>query len=143
MENGMTVKEWVGRGIGLEARIRSLKKSKDRAYAFATASTASTGGDVVSNSGVSRKSESYTMLAAELDAQLEKWDAIMAEITCAIGLVQNHTLAALLQARYVRGLDWWKVADELGYSEDYVKFRLHERAIHDLEQTIEDASKCS
>lgn len=136
MDSGMTVKDWLGRGIGIELRIRSLERSKDKAYDMVTSAVAHAGGGVVAHSGVSRPSEGYSMLSAEVDEQLHAWDAVTAEITRTIGMVKNHVHAALLQNRYVVGMSWDQIADEIGYSDDYVKHGLFERAIAEFEASV-------
>ena len=136
MDNGMTVKDWLGRGIGIELRIRSLERSKEKSYSMVTSAVAQASGDMVSHSGVSRPSEEYSLLSAEVDEQLHEWDAVTAEITKAIGRIGNHVYAALLQNRYVVGMSWEQIADEIGYSDDYVKHGLFERAITAFEAVM-------
>lgn len=142
MIDGMTTKQWLGRGIGIALRTKSLERSKEKAYSLATSTVSSLGGDVVAHSGVSRKLERYSELAAECDAQLRQWDAVTAEITKAIGHVKNHVHAALLQNRYVAGMTLEEIASEMNYSDEYVKARLLDRAIKDFEESMENVTEC-
>ena len=132
----MTTKEWLSRGRHLQQRIQALEESKALAYTAATSTTASTGGGGGSN--ISRTAERYSELSETVDRERERLDSIMAEITALIAQVEDNTLAALLQDRYVRCLTWEQVATELNYNQTYVIKHLHPKAL----QAAKDAIEC-
>lgn len=128
----MLAKQWLKRGLRLQDRIRSLEESLAKAYDLATGTTASNTGDTVAHSGVSRKPEQYSILAEKVDAEKRRLSGILAEITGAIAQVEDNTLATLLMDRYVLGMEWDQVAEDLNYNCSYVRSRLHPAALSAL-----------
>ena len=131
----MTTKEWLSRGRHLQQRIQALEESKAMAYTAATSTTASTGGGGGSN--ISRKAERYSELSETVERERERLDSIMAEITALIAQVEDNTLAALLQDRYVRCLTWEQIAEELHYSREHVARNLLPAALRAAEDVTE------
>lgn len=137
----MLAKQWLRRGLRLQDRIRSLEESLKKAYDLATGTTASNAGDTVAHSGVSRKPEQYSILAEKVDAEKRRLSGILAEITEAIAQVENNTLATLLTDRYVLGMEWDQVAEDLNYNCAYVRSKLHPIAVKEIDKFLKDASK--
>lgn len=135
----MLAKQWLKRGIRLQERIRSLEESLEKAYELATGTTASNAGDTVAHSGVSRKPEQYSILAERVEAEKRRLSGILAEITEAISRVEDNTLATLLTDRYVMGMSWEQVAEDLHYCEYHVQYRLHPKALAAITEILKNA----
>ena len=56
--------------------------------------------------------------------------------------VESIKFATLLRLRYVHGYDWEQIATDMGYSEDYVKRRLHSLALTAFEPVVNNQT-CS
>ena len=55
---------------------------------------------------------------------------------------ESIKFATLLRLRYVHGYDWEQIATDMGYSEDYVKRRLHSLALTAFEPVVNNQT-CS
>jgi hypothetical protein len=77
------------------------------------------------------------MIAAKVDleAKIEAETIKLAGITGTINTVSNPLYAAILTARYVTGLDWRQISEELNLSRSRV-FGLHREALADVELLI-------
>lgn len=130
------IKRWLMRGKNIQRRIASLEASKAEAWDSATRVNASAGA-ARGAGGVGRRPERYGELSAQLDQEWKRLDRTLAEITRAVALVEDNTLAALLQERYVNGKTWAGVAAGIGYEYSYTVRKLHPKALRAVKEAIE------
>ena len=71
-------------------------------------------------------------LRDSLMGKIEELAAVRAEIERAIGTVQDDTQRRLLRLRYIKGMNWEKVAIEMNYTYQWV-WELHGRALKKME----------
>ena len=139
----MTTKEWLSRGWRIDREIRELEQAQVEALALATRTTASTDGERVDGGGDNsseRAMVSYADKAAEyaalIDEKIRELVSIKLEIIRAVGRVDDPTLRALLEARYINFKRWEQIALDIGYS--YMQTcRLHGKALEELRHVIE------
>lgn len=73
-----------------------------------------------------------TELNDEINNMIDMYVDMGREIEGAISTVQNETLRDLLIHRYMRGLKWERVAEEIGQTVPMTKIKLHGRALNAL-----------
>lgn len=126
-------KTYLRRYRALVARQESIQRSIDAAYDRAYSCTARlkpitvTGG----NGAYDRMAEDVAKIADETEQLQEakaRIDAALGEILRAIEAVPDEMQKAVLQMRYVEGLDWISISEKIGYeiSNTYI---LHGRAL--------------
>lgn len=57
----------------------------------------------------------------------------------AINTLQNENERDVLFYRYIKDMEFWEIAKEMGYSESWI-FKIHEKALRHLKKTEEDSS---
>ena len=91
----------------------------------------------VNNDGMPHGSNSsdlsgYAALLDEKERELERERYLRVksytEISNQINLLENETERDLLHYRYIKGLAWWRVAEEMEHSERWV-YELHGKAL--------------
>lgn len=139
----MTTKEWLSRGWRIDREIRELEQAQQEALALATRTTAGTDGERVdgtSGNSSERAMVAYADKAAEyaelIDSKIRELVGIKTEIIRAVGRVDDPTLRALLEARYINFKTWEQIAVKLSYSYMHV-CRLHGRALVEVQDVIE------
>lgn len=133
---GLTTREWLMRARRTDQRIKALLESKQAAYYRATSATAVPKIVPGGGGGFQSKSETYALLSAEVDEQIEELNRIRTEILHATRSVKNSTLATLLIEYYVNGKTWEQVAVDMGYSWRHIQ-RLHGLALKKIEDGIQ------
>lgn len=131
----MTVQEWLERGRGLDNDIKQIKEDKENALILACGSSVDYGNEKVqtsSGNATERKFARYSELSQELDKKMAELERIKAEIRTSIDAVDDHLLHALLYARYINMKTWEQIAEDLGYSERWVRTGLHSRALQEM-----------
>ena len=77
----------------------------------------------------------YAALLDEKERELERERYLRVksytEISNQIGLLENETERDLLHYRYIKGIAWWRVAEELECSERWVH-KLHGKALNNF-----------
>ena len=71
------------------------------------------------------------MLGEKIDAEVDKYVDLRADIEKLISTVQNPTYQTVLRYRYINGLTCLQIAMRMDYSEDHVK-RLNGNALNEL-----------
>lgn len=120
---------YLSRLRGQADRIAQLRRAALHALDAETSATAAPSASGIRGGSLHRRGESYAMLSAEVDEELQRLDQIRAEAVALISNIDSNPLAALLMARYVNDLPWCDVAAQLHYSETYVRMRLHTAAL--------------
>ena len=86
------------------------------------------------NHGVSMVEEAVVRIV-DLETDMKKYVAQIAEIHRVIHDVKDPVLYAILVKRYVSGCGWYEIADDLGVSYRHV-CRLHSMALGEIERTM-------
>lgn len=138
----MSTKEWLSRGWRIDREIRELEQAQVEALALATRMTASTDGERVDGGGDNsseRAMVAYADKAAEyaalIEGKIRELVSIKLEIIRAVERVENPTLRALLEARYINLKRWESMAAEMGYSWQHLH-KLHKRALRSIEAIV-------
>ncbi len=113
-------KTFLKRYRAMMQRRESLLRSINEAYDRATNCTGKLKAIPVSGGGAAydRMAEDVVKIAdstAQLKAVLRQIDKDLAEILTAIDAVPDETQKAVLTMRYVEGLDWLKIQDQLHF----------------------------
>ena len=135
----MTAKEWLNRGRHLDKEINQLLEDQQNALNSACGSAVSYGGDKVQASktnSAERKFIAYADYSIEIDKRVDELYAVKCEIKAAINRVDNPLLRALLLARYVNMKTWEQIAEELDYSDKWVRTKLHSKALQMIKNVL-------
>lgn len=115
-----------------EARLRDrIKAVRSRAESTTQALRPVVGGSSQDGTKIERSAELLDQYQRELQKQLEASERIRVEIEAAINALPSALQRDVLQARYIDGLPWFKIANRLYISERHAK-RLHRKAIEAL-----------
>lgn len=128
-------KQWLQRGWKLENELKALEEAKRQAWERVTGITAKLSEDKVQigeHNGQEEALARYIDYQRLLDEQTDRLIDIRTEITKAIFALENSTQRALLLKRYLEFKPWEQIAEEMNYSEEYVRKELHLTAITEL-----------
>lgn len=87
-----------------------------------------------------RKLINLISLKEQLNKKLIDLNALVIQFTIYSNELSNTDYAKLLELRYIKGMTWNEVRSELLVSESVI-FRLHKRALGELEELIENREK--
>lgn len=138
----MTAKEFLTRPKRMKARLdRKLEKLEElKAVAErCTIQLQHTSG------GGNKRSLEDTILRineakAEIDEETEAYVELENEIDRLLDNLQTAEAETILKKRYLQGKSWEEISDEMSISEPHI-FRLHRKAIQELEEILKDDSK--
>ncbi len=133
----MTIKEWLNRGYKIDLIIKSIEREKRRALQRATYSGTGTG-ERVKTSSVNSSEERMSIYASygeRLDKEIQKLCAVKLEIFNFISSLENNTHRQLLMLRYIEYQSWEEIAEEMNYSEKWVRTGLHTAALNEAEKS--------
>lgn len=133
----MTVKEYLLRGRKLNDEVEQLKYARRQALELACG--ASVGYDVekVQTSQVNtveKKFIAYADYSKLLDEKIDELSDYRAKMLKLINKLENTTYRTLLIARYINCKTWELIAEEMSYSDVWVRTRLHSDALQELEK---------
>ena len=103
-----------------ERRIRVLKRSIAALRELATSLSAPLGGDRVQSSGVNDRTGRLVAEIADAEAEMEKQIRRLAQLRLeAIRMIRAlpEPEQSVMYLRFIAGLTWERVADEMSYSE--------------------------
>jgi DNA-directed RNA polymerase specialized sigma subunit len=129
----MTAKEYLGQ---IKALISSLKSLLRQVQSLDDALTGAS--PLLSNMPSSpapdvRRMERMLASKVDLERKIEVQSTELSEIINAINSLPNHIHSAILTARYVSGMEWCDIADDLRMSKSYV-FTHHRTALEEIEK---------
>ena len=137
-------KTYLRRYRALVIQRESLQRSIDAAYDRATNITPRIKEINVQGSGASDKmAEAVAQIADEaerLKAAKQRVDAALADVLTAINAVQDEMQRTVLLLRYVEGLEWQRVAEQIHY-EIANTYILHGRALWAVRKWMEATGK--
>ena len=138
-ESYLSAKQWLSRAKGIQARIDSLRASKERAYLRATASTAplrfDAGGCRTGWNGYDANA-AYVALSMEVERQEVELAQVCEEILYMISQVEDNALAVLLQEHYVNEKSLREIALVFHYSTSRA-YQLHHKAVERIREILE------
>ena len=128
----MTTKDWLSRANGLEAEIKEMQETYQKALETAC-NTVSVPKEVCvqesNKNGTERKMVAVAVYSDMISKKISEKYKIMAEITDAIEAVGDARLKTLLYARYINNKTWEQVAESLDMSDKWVRTSLHSQAL--------------
>lgn len=135
----LSAKQWLSRAGRIQARIDSLRASKERAYLRATSSTAplrlDAGGGRTGGSDYDATA-AYVALSMEAERQEIRLVQVCEEILYMISQVEDNTLAVLLQEHYINEKSLREIALIFHYSTSRV-YQLHHKAVEQIREILE------
>lgn len=138
-ESYLSAKQWLSRAGRIQARIDSLRASKERAYLRATSSTAplrpDAGGGHTGGSGYDATA-AYVALSMEAERQEVRLVQVCEEILYIISQVEDNTLAVLLQEHYINEKSLREIASTFHYSTSRA-YQLHRKAVEAVREILE------
>ncbi|MBQ2968687.1 MAG: hypothetical protein IJE10_11295 [Clostridia bacterium] len=139
----MTAKEWLNRAYKIDGRIKVLEAEKRELITAAARCTAGVGEVSVKTShgnGSERAfvdyAESMKRYEKRIDKLLEKLYQIKSEVVTAISQVENPIYQQLLILRYLQYKKWEDIAIEIHFDFDYVRGRLHGKALKKIGELL-------
>lgn len=135
----MTAKQYLSRAYGLRRRIEAKEIHLEELRTQAIHITADLNG-MPRGSGTSSPVERVAVRIADLSWEIElDWldlIAVQEEIRKTIELLQNPVAVQLLSYRYISYKPWRQIAELMHYS-DRAVYKIHKKALRDIEQFIE------
>ena len=134
----MNAKEYLQQAMKLDRLIRSKTEQLERLESLATSAPQSFGeeGTAAHDDTKGSKLENQVISIVDLKEQMKKKTAQLvqsrAEITSVIEAVNNLTLQFVLEERYLNYKTWDVIADQTGFSKDYL-YRLHSEGLRLVE----------
>lgn len=133
----MTVKDFFYRGRDLENEIKELKSARREAYELAIGSGAGGFDEKVQTSRgnlTERKILSYIEYSLEIDKRISYLSEYRQKMLMLINKVDNSKYRTLLISRYINCNTWEKIAEDMGYSDVWVRRQLHSKALQEAEK---------
>jgi len=123
-------KKWLRRYIDLNGAINQKILELDAVRSLCEKVTPSYSG-MPQQPGSDTKDNSYLRLVTmsqKIDAEIDRYVDMRAEIQAAINTVDDIQLRTLLSLRYISGLTWEKIAVEMNYACSWIR-KLHGNAL--------------
>lgn len=134
----MTAKEYLNRVRVLNAYIdckyEEIRQCRELAAKCSPSSMFDRNGNV--SDKVGRTAARIADLEAEIRAEADKLISARREIVNVISRVEDASIRALLEMRYLSGYSWRKIALTMHYSEKHITGYLHRKALRDIEKLI-------
>ena len=131
----MNAKQYLSQIRNLERRIAIKRRDIEDLRSHARSVTGPAGGDAVSASGsgdrVGSTAARIVDLEREIQADIDRYVRLRAEITAVIDRVPDSVYVDILYRRYVHGQSWERIASEMQYDRRWI-YRLHGRALHEI-----------
>lgn len=141
----MRTKEYLGQAYRLDQRVNSKLEQMESLKQLALKCTATVsgmpGGSKLSVSTMADTVDKIVDLKDEINADIEKLVNLKREIVRVIKKVNNSEHQMLLELRYLCFSTWEQIAVEMNYSLQHT-FRIHARALKEVEKICKDESKC-
>ena len=127
-------KKWLRRYLDLNGAINQKILELDAVRSLCEKVTPSYSG-MPQQPGNSTKDNSYLRLVTmsqKIDAEIDQYVDMRAEIQAAINTVSDIQLQTLLSLRYINGLSWEEIAVEMSYACSWV-WKLHGDALKEID----------
>lgn len=134
----MTAREYMARVRNAAKEIKTLARQRDHLLDVATA-VSSPGEMVKSSPGsrVERAAVSIADLEAMIDAESAAYRALYEDAQRTLAQLKSQRARDVLTLRYMAGMAWADVAGAMGFKDEKSVFRLHGRALKELQKILD------
>jgi len=144
--NLMNAKEYLSQAIWLDKSINNKLEQKERLESLAQKVTVDFSREKVSGGKATTSTMEDTIvklidLSHEINDDIDKLVDLKREILKTISQVEDVSYQLLLEIRYINNKSWDDVARDMGYDRSTV-FRIHGKALKEIEEILKVATKC-
>lgn len=130
----MTTKEYLNQYKRMMEEVRCLDVEIEELWTQLTSATSSNDG-MPKGTVQDRQTKLHAIMADKLQTKRSKKqvaEEIMAEVLETIDKVTDPNHRQLLFERYIQDKEWKDIADDISYTEEYVRGELHGKALNDI-----------
>ena len=130
----MTTKEYLKQYQKMMEEVRCLDVEIEELWAQLTSATSNNDG-MPKGTVQDRQTKLHAIMADKLQTKQGKKqvaEEIMAEVLETIDKVTDPNHRQLLFERYIQDKEWKDIADDISYTEEYVRGELHGKALNDI-----------
>ena len=130
----MTTKEYLKQYQKMMEEVRCLDVEIEELWTQLTSATSSNDG-MPKGTVQDRQTKLHAIMADKLQTKRSKKqvaEEIMAEVLETIDKVTDPNHRQLLFERYIQDKEWKDIADDISYTEEYVRGELHGKALNDI-----------
>lgn len=130
----MTTKEYLNQYKRMMEEVRCLDVEIEELWTQLTSATSSNDG-MPKGTVQDRQTKLHAIMADKLQTKRSKKqvaEEIMAEVLQTIDKVTDPNHRQLLFERYIQDKEWKDIADDICYTEEYVRGELHGKALNDI-----------
>lgn len=130
----MTTKEYLKQYQKMMEEVRCLDVEIEELWTQLTSATSSNDG-MPKGTAQDRQTKLHAIMADKLQTKKGKKqvaEEIMAEVLETIDKVTDPNHRQLLFERYIQDKEWKDIADDISYTEEYVRGELHGKALNDI-----------
>ncbi len=130
----MTTKEYLNQYKRMMEEVRCLDVEIEELWTQLTSATSNNDG-MPKGTVQDRQTKLHAIMADKLQTKRSKKqvaEEIMAEVLETIDKVTNPNHRQLLFERYIQDKEWKDIADDISYTEEYVRGELHGKALNDI-----------
>ena len=130
----MTTKEYLKQYQKMMEEVRCLDVEIEELWTQLTSATSNNDG-MPKGTVQDRQTKLHAIMADKLQTKRSKKQVaedIMAEVLETIDKVTDPNHRQLLFERYIQDKEWKDIADDISYTEEYVRGELHGKALNDI-----------
>jgi len=130
----MTTKEYLKQYQKMMEEVRCLDVEIEELWTQLTSATSNNDG-MPKGTVQDRQTKLHAIMADKLQTKRSKKQVaedIMAEVLQTIDKVTDPNHRQLLFERYIQDKEWKDIADDISYTEEYVRGELHGKALNDI-----------
>lgn len=130
----MTTKEYLNQYKRMMEEVRCLDVEIEELWTQLTSATSNNDG-MPKGTVQDRQTKLHAIMADKLQTKKGKKqvaEEIMAEVLETIDKVTDPNHRQLLFERYIQDKEWKDIADDISYTEEYVRGELHGKALNDI-----------
>lgn len=130
----MTTKEYLNQYKRMMEEVRCLDVEIEELWTQLTSATSNNDG-MPKGTVQDRQTKLHAIMADKLQTKRSKKqvaEEVMAEVLETIDKVTDPNHRQLLFERYIQDKEWKDIADDISYTEEYVRGELHGKALNDI-----------
>lgn len=130
----MTTKEYLNQYKRMMEEVRCLDVEIEELWTQLTSATSNNDG-MPKGTVQDRQTKLHAIMADKLQTKRSKKqvaEEIMADVLQTIDKVTDPNHRQLLFERYIQDKEWKDIADDISYTEEYVRGELHGKALNDI-----------
>jgi len=130
----MTTKEYLKQYQKMMEEVRCLDVEIEELWTQLTSATSNNDG-MPKGTVQDRQTKLHAIMADKLQTKRSKKqvaEEVMAEVLETIDKVTDPNHRQLLFERYIQDKEWKDIADDISYTEEYVRGELHGKALNDI-----------